>query len=323
MPQSDTPALPLNNLRHPRVRDLAWACFSPPLVLTVQVAAQAATSGPAGGKNNAVFALTPERQHWLEQLDRQPGPLLDHLGRRPTQRLGLYFEALWHFFLTRDSAVDLLAHNLPVRKGGRTLGEFDCLYYCHRRQRPVHLELAVKFYLHHGGSAGEWRHWLGPNSRDRLDRKLARLLHHQSALSQIDAGQAQLAQRGIDSPLTEIELKGYLFHHWQQPAPRGPYGVNPARRLQRWCHLRELNALMAGDGVKNSDGKRYRTLARLDWLAPALGDDADHPALTATALRQQLQAHFAGRGSAQLVAALDAAGKESQRFFVCADHWPG
>ncbi|MEQ8803961.1 MAG: DUF1853 family protein, partial [Haliea sp.] len=127
-------------LTNPRVRDLAWACLGPPLL-------QMETLKSASGVTTASLTLTAARARWLQQLDRQPQPLLTWLEARPATRLGLYFEHLWHFFLQQDSATELIAHNLPLSSNGRTVGEFDCLYYCHERRRPVHLELAVKFYL--------------------------------------------------------------------------------------------------------------------------------------------------------------------------------
>ena len=127
--------------RTPAVRDLAWACFSEPLFLCKGL------PPGAGPLQNCTLQLTPERAQWLERLDREPAALLAQVEETRKGRLGLYFEHLWHFFLRQDPAVDLLAHNLPVRHGTRTLGEFDCLYYCHQRQQYIHLELAVKFYL--------------------------------------------------------------------------------------------------------------------------------------------------------------------------------
>ena len=137
------------------VRDLAWACFSPPLLLSPGLAQ------PEEAVSNCGLGLTDARRSWLERLDRDARPLLEHLARRRGSRLGIYFEQLWHFFLTEDPAVDLVAHNLPVRADGRTIGEFDCLYYCRERRRHVHLELAVKYYLGYQCAAAG-RHRDGP-----------------------------------------------------------------------------------------------------------------------------------------------------------------
>lgn len=301
------PAPPLPALHQRAVRDLAWACLSTPLMHSD------ALPGAPAPVTNAGFTRTPERLRWLVALDHNPAPLLARLAARPHTRLGLYFETLWHFFLEQDSEVDLLAHNLPVREGGRTVGEFDCLYYCYRRQRPVHLELAVKYYLHRRGAGSEWAQWLGPNSRDRLDLKLQRLLAHQSQLSRHPAGAAALAARSIRAPLREVEVKGYLFHHLREP-PLAPVGFHRGRALLTWCYAGELQATLV-------EGETYRVLPRLEWLAAAEVAPAER--LDAAALETRLGEDFEAGAGARLVAALGTAGQETRRFFVCPEHWPG
>ena len=92
------------NLQTRQVRDLAWACFSPPLLISRQL-----DSGIQLGNTN--FRLSPERQQWLAELDRNPQPLLTHLAASKSPRLGIYFERLWQFFLDCYPAVELLAAN--------------------------------------------------------------------------------------------------------------------------------------------------------------------------------------------------------------------
>ena len=66
------------------------------------------------------------RDH-LVQLDAQSKPMREFLGDTPSGRLGLYYERLWHYLLQQDPDTDLLAHNLRVQDGKRTVGEFDCM----------------------------------------------------------------------------------------------------------------------------------------------------------------------------------------------------
>ncbi len=307
------PAIPYRN---PAVRDLYWACFSAPLIRCDQLPEDAAgRSGPI----NARFPLTNERLQWLDRLDAHPAPLVDFLCARPSQRLGLYFERLWHFFLDQDPRLELLAHNLPVRDKGKTLGEFDCLYYCRDRDRHYHLELAVKYYLAHPttpmqATSSPWRCWLGPNSRDRLDLKLSRLLEHQTRLSESDAGREVLTTRGITSPQRQMEVKGYLFQPVGQALP-APAGFDPERTFDRWLRLAELPAFLERHGAVH---RRYRILPRLQWLSPAAA--AKH-CLSRADLIAFLPAKVAA--APRLLATCDESGAEIERFFVVDDQWPG
>lgn len=286
-----------NTLTTPAVRDLAWACFSPPLILSADVA-------PADlDVANCGLVLDGPRQRWLESLDRQPGPLLNHLEKLQGTRLGLYFEALWHFFLQEDERVELVAHNLPVRDGTRTLGEFDCLYYCRERKRHFHLELAVKFYLGlpqvgAQGTYSHWNRWLGPGACDRLDLKMQRLLEHQLLLGQQAQAGPILHAVGIENLALEMEIKGRLFRPMNfQIAP--PYGYNLDIPLSHWLTWREIDT--------QAD---YVVLDKRQWLAPV------SPASRLVPSRL-LPAHWP-----RLVAALDAGGHELERFFLVPEQWP-
>ena len=193
-------------------------------------------------------------------LDARPAPLQDYLESARVGRLGLYFERLWHFWLADDPATTLLAHNVAVREDGRTLGEFDCLYHCAVRDRCVHLELAVKFYLWDEDT----RHWLGPGARDRLDLKLEHLWQRQIRLSQQTAAQPVLQALEAERPLHEIEIKGYLSSGTANcELPNGYAGSNPPGRwLTLARFLREFTpTLPRGNWV---------ALPREHWLAPAV-----------------------------------------------------
>ncbi len=289
------------------VRDLAWACFSPALLHTGDLHSE------PGYVTDAAFELTPARRLWLETLDRDAEPLLDCLSERPPTRLGLYFERLWHFFLRADPEVELVAHNLPINDGGRTLGEFDCLYYCHARKTHVHLELAVKFYLGVPGEPAE-RAWVGPNVRDRLDLKLQHLLEQQINLGARDAARRQLEELGIETPAREIALRGYLFQPGSEALP-SPRGYNPGRPFASWWHLEKVKDCPA---IGQADS--FRLLSRLEWLGPRCTPPRDRVARDN--LLTHLHERLDDRPSPVLIAALDSSGEEFSRFFLVPDGWP-
>ena len=296
------------------VRDLAWACFSAPLLHSPTLA------GPLETVSNCALGPTPARCAWLQRLDHDPAPLVSHLARLRSTRLGLYFEHLWHFFLTEDPLVDLVAHNLPVRDGGTTVGEFDCLYYCHTRLRHVHLELAVKYYLGYrhapaGDDQGASCEWLGPDPRDSLERKVTHMMQRQITLGSHPAAADPLRQLGIADPVREVEIKGYLFQPRSQHLPP-PQGFNQERDFGCWLSMETLGTYLAG-----LPERRFLVLPRLAWLAPALAprDRCD----SRSTLLARLRRHFSLHRQPQLVAALDTAGRESLRFFVTDGRWPG
>lgn len=283
--------------RDPFVRDLAWAGFSPLLM-----------HGP--GLQGAGLALNSFWSEHLAGLDRDPAPLRDFLGGTPGGRLGLYYERLWQYLLTEDPDTELIAHNLPVRDGGRTVGEFDCLYWCRRRETHVHLELAVKFYLGVPGSDI----WLGPGQRDRLDQKLERLISHQSRLAMQPAGQRVLRETGIENCVSVVDIKGYLF------APGGglsppPYH-NPHNPLREWYRLSEFLALKA----LPEHWRGWQKIPRRRWLSShAVQDGQERSGAELVAL---LQSQLKHGGRPLQLAACDEHGLEQRRCFVTPEDWP-
>lgn len=311
--------MPIYPYQTREVRDLAWACFGPPLLLTPSL------QPGESAISNCALQLTDQRRAWLESLDRDARPLLQHLSRQASRRLGLYFEQLWHFFLSQDPEVELLAHNLPVHENGKTLGEFDIIYFCKRRQRAVHLELAVKFFLghsQHGASheSAQWCHWLGPNNRDRLDLKITHLMTRQIRLGERPEAVKLLESQGIKDLLQEVEIKGYLFNSRANPLPEPP-GFNPARSLHEWVKLENLPHML-----EQSPASSYVLQPRALWLADfqrsAAGSELTVPELNGRELTAWLVQQLGTDPKPQLVAALDASGDEISRFFVTSQHWP-
>ncbi|MEP0203049.1 MAG: DUF1853 family protein [Halioglobus sp.] len=294
------------------MRDLAWACFGPRMMHT-----RSLNSGELSIENCALD-LTDARRDWLNKLDQNPTALHEWLERSPTRRLGLYFEALWQYFLETDPMVDLVAHNLAVRANGRTLGEFDCLYFCHERKRHVHLELAVKYFLGIDGETiseqSQWQQWWGPNTVDRLDLKINHLMNRQIQLGQQPEAKAALADLGIIDPILEVEIRGYLFRKNGSALP-SPVGYNSQQPLAKWLFHGDASAFIA-----TSQSARFTTLPRLHWLSAARA--TDNQCLSGQDMITALDAHFNTSTRPQLLAAMDENGWETERFFIVPDGWP-
>jgi hypothetical protein len=296
------------------VRDLAWACFSPPLIHIGQLA------GDSQAVEACKLEITDERRQWLEKLDRDATGLLQHLGARPTHRLGIYFEHLWHYFLQEDPFTELIAHNLPIHSKGRTLGEFDCIYFCHQRGCHVHLELAVKYFLglqsgYDSVSAATGKAWVGPDNRDRLDLKLDQLLQRQIRLSDNPVAKPKLQDLGIESMDKEISLKGYLFQS-DPGIPPPPPGFNKDAALGYWISCDKV-----GSHCATLKAEKYMILPKMRWLC-AVHSAQPCEAYSISELKKRMDAHFMQDHYPLLVVALDSLGIESSRFFITPEDWP-
>ena len=252
--------------------------------------------------------MTGSRRDRLAALCRDPAPLLRHLEGHAGGRLGLYFETLWHFFLRHDDEFELLAHNLPVREGGRTVGEFDCLCRARVPGHAVHLELAVKFYLGYRGG------WLGPDARDSLDRKLTRLAEHQLQLADTPAARSALAGLGIESPLRRVAVRGRLF---TAHSGLGGKAASTGAGEPGWWKAGPQPAV-AGDTPRAA---RYALLGRELWFSPVTPADRVEP-LTPDQLQERLQGQLEPGARPLQVAELATDGLETARFFVTPEGWP-
>lgn len=296
------------------VRDLAWACFEPPLMHSRYLA------DDDFEVNNCGLELTAARKNWLLTLDRNPDHLREHIAKTRSHRLGIYFEGLWHYFLQQDEDIDLVAHNLPIRMNGKTLGEFDCLYYCHRRQRHFHLELAVKYFLSNrsvtsGNTQSQWHEWWGPECQDRLDLKIRHLVDRQIRLGDLPPAREEISRLGINDLHREIEIKGYLFQSLNDPLSMPP-GYNQTRPACNWVHLTKLENLTSV--LRDAC---FRVLPKLEWLSPSQLTE-EEPVLSGPDLTASLRDHFSRDTRPQLVTALNQGGSELSRFFVVGDGWP-
>jgi hypothetical protein len=305
----------LHQYKTREVRDLAWACFSQSLFHSEMLSSDKPAISSCG------LALTDERQAWLAELDKSPAPLHRHLQTLHNTRLGLYFESLWHFFLQSDPLIELVAHNLPIRDGGRTLSEFDCLYYCHLRAQHFHLELAVKYYLSNrqvtkGLHTSQWMEWLGPTNTDNLERKIKHLTQHQIKLGEHPIAVEALRALNVDKPAREIEIKGYLFQGIQDPLSP-PLGHNSENGLCQWLTIVQLPCYIA-----SRESLSFCQLDKPHWLAPATAATHANTLLDKAETTEATTHHFARGGRPVILAGFNEEGEELQRFFVTGPQWP-
>lgn len=305
----------LSQLQHQAVRDLAWCCFSAPMMRALP------------GSEASIFSAADESLWpWLFALDQQPQPLLNHLAQLKSTRLGIYYEALWNFYFNQHPGWELLQHNLQIDRNGATLGAFDFL--CRRDGSYWHIETAVKFYLCRtldDVEAREWHSWIGPEGKDRLDIKLDHLRRHQLPLHHLDEATHSLKENYPKARTwnTALCLQGYLF----SPARRDmhPEFSHPEHGKGHWWFARELLEQLA-EGMD----LQWKILERHQWLSPARAN-VQEDLLSSQEFTGKIKTAFATDKRPLLAAAMEPVvapmggeyWAETARVFVVPDGWPG
>lgn len=304
----------IQQLTHPLVRDLAWACFSQAML----VHTESVDSGLIDSDLQAMFTMTPQRLQTVQNLDSTPQALEDFLSQKTgRRRLGIYFEHLIEFFLLNDPNTELLVRNLPVRDESRTLGEFDFIYVDHSRGGQVtHLEIALKFYmgLPESMNPNPARRWLGPGSHDALEDKIDKMLTHQSKLANSSYGRKALESSGAPLPhIQSVVIAGELFE--PQDTVTAPLACLPDHHRGKWIRVEVLK-----DHI--SAWHKAALLSKSDWLTPLPGNYLNDHGVDIDSLQKQIHEHFAESQFPVMIEGVDQNGLPITRTFVVPPSWP-
>ncbi|WNK20590.1 DUF1853 family protein [Halomonas piscis] len=302
-------------LAAPALRDLAWLCRAPDLVTLAGYPGR--PDGDALG-----LATSAALSGWLAQQTPRAGEA--QWSRLRLARLGHYHERLWHYLLDHAPQTRLLAHGVRVAERRHTLGEMDMIYRTRRDPTPIHLEVAIKFYLGlpegPGAAAGQSR-WIGPGGFDSLALKSSHMARRQLAFSATPAARRALrhwlaprdAGEALTPPGAQFAMPGVLFYPFHATLP-APAGSTPEHYRGLWCYARDWPAL-AATLPPSALGTR---LPKPCWLAPP-------PFASFVPLRQAADAALARLQKApvaqQLMLYLPPGG-ETRRVFIVPDDWP-
>lgn len=221
-------------------RDIAWLCFAPPLLSVLGPYSAFVVPGSSKQLNSLLARI--------ESQAIPTGPSRDEFSR-----LGLYYEALVHYFIDQCRAhgiaeIEILNSHLQIEKEKRTLGELD--FILRKNDEYIHLESAVKFYLCAQTGNSEWQNWVGPNARDRLDKKLLHMQNHQLPMGK---------QADVFSERSEFIIQGMLFYRkGQTPLPRD---INQSALTGCWLYEHEFL-----QEIKDDTQTYWHPLTKTQWL---------------------------------------------------------
>lgn len=226
------------------------------------------------------------------------------------RRVGYYFERLVLFWLAHVRGVEMVANGMPIREGRITLGELDFLFR-DEFDRLTHLEVAVKFYLHHAETLIEGSHFLGPNLKDTFERKMKRMFDHQLPLSHDHV-------EGVN--VREAMVKGRIFYATSDFRSIELPTLMSAEHLRcRWVRRDEF------EKAPRSDANRYRVAVKPHWLSAEIDAGNDSGLMDKREIGAWLDDSAKRSERPVLIDQLDEWEdrlSEVERFFVVPNGWP-
>ncbi len=256
------------------------------------------------------------RQAWaLRGESTVAAELAAAIADRPRlYKLGIRAEALLDWGLGQTERFRVIDRQIQLHEAGRSLGELDFLIEDRHTGQLEHWELAVKFFL--WGVDGECA-WIGPDRKDRLARKLERMLVRQLPLSEGPAFAHWLA--ATHPPLQgrdwqrRLLSRGWLFLPPGVAFPQEQDLASDHCWRGWWLPLSQRQQAPRPTGTH-----AWAILPRSLWLSPLrLPRDAEPELIVAPSLETAV--NQAASAPPYLTVALDAQGQELRRGFLIRD----
>ena len=177
-------------------------------------------------------------------------------------RLGHQMEHVFTQLIPQNETYEIVVHNLPVKKEGRTLGEIDFILRDTRSQKLVHVELTYKFYIIEPEISEPIHRLMGPNKRDMFFTKMEKIKNRQFALLHSPEGIKALGDVGLDHATIEHEacFKAQLF----LPYEISEIDISPLNKAcisGRWIRFDDFNTKAF---AKNT----YYVPRKSQWVIP-------------------------------------------------------
>lgn len=220
---------------------------------------------------------------WLAQF-RQYAILPPEQPYTGNHRLGFYYQWLWQQLLTYHPHYVLLEEEVQLQWNKQTIGSIDFLVKNLLTQELEHWEVAIKFYL------AFQNQWPGPNAKDNLDKKAARMITHQLALSDHPAYSTAFKHKPTQRRLI---MQGRLFTAWPQQQMASTIATNPHAFNGYWCYQSDALSLT------------LKSLSKRQWIAPPLFEE--------------LTEYLSPQSITVPTQALD---QHNTVWFIVPDHWP-
>lgn len=116
--------------------------------------------------------------------------------------------------------IRILIKNAQIQNQKITIGEIDCLLTF--EEKPIHLEIIYKFYVYDSSIGNtELDHWIGPNKKDNLLKKLYKLKEKQLPLlySEHTKPILKILQLNTNDILQFVCFKAQLFIPYNAAVP--------------------------------------------------------------------------------------------------------
>ena len=128
------------------------------------------------------------------------------------RRLGHLIEKVVSELINASENYQLLHENVQIIQDKQTIGELDFIVQHTETQEIIHLELAYKFYLYDASiSSDASKNWIGPNRRDALHEKLAKLQQKQLPLLYHETTQTALPNLNLENITQKVCVLTYLY----------------------------------------------------------------------------------------------------------------